>query len=101
MDGNALLQLFSFIYASLIIVLLSFLIDLLRRILLDSAASFTSSSTTAIVCNKQTGVSYRGIAVSGVEHFQNIFYAEDTSGNNLFAPPVPSLPAPSVTVSQP
>ena len=49
--------------------LLSLLFDLPRRILLDSAASFTSLSTTAIIGNKRTGVSYRGIAVSGVEHF--------------------------------
>lgn len=32
-------------------------------------------------------------AASGVEHFQNIFYAEDTSGQNRFAPPVPTWPA--------
>lgn len=31
-------------------------------------------------------------AASGVEHFQNIFYAEDTSGPNRFAPPVPVRP---------
>lgn len=30
---------------------------------------------------------------SGVEHFQNIFYAEDTSGKRRFAPPVPVKPA--------
>lgn len=29
---------------------------------------------------------------SGVEHFQNIFYGEDTSGPNRFAPPVPTKP---------
>lgn len=30
---------------------------------------------------------------TGTEHFQTIFYAEDTSGANRFAPPVPVRPA--------
>ncbi|KAI0837780.1 alpha/beta-hydrolase [Hypoxylon sp. FL0890] len=34
-------------------------------------------------------VTYVGSRSDGVEHFQNIFYAEDTSGRNRFAPPVP------------
>lgn len=29
---------------------------------------------------------------SGVEHFQNIFYGEDTSGPNRFTPLVPTKP---------
>lgn len=29
----------------------------------------------------------------GVEHFHNIFYAQDTSGGNRFAPPVAVVPA--------
>ena len=48
--------------------------------------------TTPVVTNSRTGVSYRGTAVNGVEHFQNVFYAEDTSGLNRFAPPVPFTP---------
>jgi carboxylesterase type B len=32
---------------------------------------------------------YKGSLAPGVEHFQNIFYAQDTSGQNRFAPPVP------------
>ena len=36
--------------------------------------------------------SYRGTSRNGVENFQNIFYAEDTSGRNRFAPPVPYSP---------
>lgn len=40
-------------------------------------------------------ITYVGITnrKTGVEHFRNIFYAEDTSGPNRFAPPVPFLPA--------
>ncbi|KUI73335.1 Lipase 1 [Cytospora mali] len=33
-----------------------------------------------------------------VEHFQNIFYAEDTSGANRFAPPVPTVPPKGSTI---
>ena len=42
-----------------------------------------------IVQDPRIGVSYRGALNGDVEEFQNIFYAEDTSGNNRFAPPVP------------
>lgn len=51
-----------------------------------------------IVTNSRTGVTYRGITVNGIEHFQNIFYAEDTSGANRFAPPVPYNPPRGTTV---
>lgn len=37
-------------------------------------------------------------AMGGVEHFQNIFFAEDTSGRNRFAPPVPYTPPPGSVV---
>ena len=53
---------------------------------------FLHGYTAPVVINSHTGVSYRGIAVNGVEHFQNIYYAEDTSGLNRFAPPVPFTP---------
>lgn len=50
------------------------------------------------VRDARTGVSYRGISVNGIEHFQNIFYAEDTSGANRFAPPIPYIPPPGTVV---
>lgn len=53
---------------------------------------FLSSVPIVLVTNPHTGVSYRGTAVNGVELFQNIFYAEDTSGLNRFAPPIPFTP---------
>ncbi|KAI1205860.1 alpha/beta-hydrolase [Annulohypoxylon truncatum] len=34
-------------------------------------------------------LAYMGSRSDGVEHFQDIFYAEDTSGENRFAPPIP------------
>lgn len=54
--------------------------------------------STPYVRNARTGVSYRGTSTNGVEHFQNIFYAEDTSGSNRFAPPVPCAPPPGTIV---
>ena len=50
------------------------------------------------VTNSITGVSYHGTSLSEVEQFQNIAYAEDTSGPNRFAPPVPYLPTSGSTV---
>ena len=56
------------------------------------------SNPYPIVTNTRIGVSYRGIIENGIEHFQNIFYAEDTSGANRFAPPVPYTPPQGTTV---
>lgn len=53
---------------------------------------------TPFVTNYHTGVSYQGTSADGVEQFQSIFYAEDTSGTNRFAPPVPYLPKHGSTV---
>lgn len=55
-------------------------------------------ASTPYVRNARTGVSYRGTITNGIEHFQNIFYAEDTSGSNRFAPPVPYTPSPGTVV---
>lgn len=54
--------------------------------------------STPYVRNARIGVSYRGKSTNGVEHFQNIFYAEDTSGSNRFALPVPYTPSPGTVV---
>ena len=51
-----------------------------------------------VVFNAKTGISYQGSSAGGVEQFQNIFYAKDTSGDNRFAPPVPYLPTRGSTV---
>lgn len=48
----------------------------------------TPFNYTPHVVDKKHGLSYRGHYDDGVEHFQNIFYAEDTSGPNRFAPPI-------------
>ena len=49
-------------------------------------ASFSSSKAFPVVKNELLNVSYHGVSSSGVEHFYNIFYAEDTSGLKRFAP---------------
>ena len=51
-----------------------------------------------IVSNDRSKVSYRGTYANGIEQFQNIFYAEDTSGPNRFAPPIPYMPSPGTIV---
>lgn len=51
-----------------------------------------------IVQNQRLAVSYRGGSVDGVEHYQNIFYAKDTSGANRFASPILYTPPPGTTV---
>jgi hypothetical protein len=43
-------------------------------------------------------VTYIGRNLQGIEHFQNIFYGEDTSGENRFAPPTPVRHAPGSVV---
>ena len=51
-----------------------------------------------IVLNANTGVFYNGTSAGGVDQFQNIFYAKNTTGINRFAPPVPFLPTRGSTV---
>lgn len=41
------------------------------------------------VVDDKHAISYTGHYENEIEHFQNIFYAEDTSGPDRFAPPVP------------
>ena len=42
-----------------------------------------------VVVDSRRHIRYIGSRLSSVEHFQNIFYAKDTTGKNRFAPPVP------------
>ncbi|OTA63162.1 alpha/beta-hydrolase [Hypoxylon sp. EC38] len=48
-----------------------------------------SAVEPVLVVDHAQNLTYAGSCLDGVEHFQNIFYAEDTSGKNRFAPPVP------------
>lgn len=51
-----------------------------------------------LVTNSTTGVSYQGTLADGVEEFQNIFFAQSTSGERRFAPPEPYVPPDNTTV---
>ncbi|KAI1098163.1 alpha/beta-hydrolase [Jackrogersella minutella] len=50
---------------------------------------FSRDANSAVVFDHVHNITYIGSLLDRTEHFQNIFYAEDTSGNNRFAPPVP------------
>ena len=56
---------------------------------LPSPASLSTASTIPQVSEPATGVTYHGNLSSGVESFLNIRFAEETSGKNRFAPPIP------------
>ncbi|PLB55452.1 alpha/beta-hydrolase [Aspergillus steynii IBT 23096] len=49
-------------------------------------------SPTPIVVDPVRNITYLGSQSSGVEHFHEIFYAENPSGERRFAPPVPVKP---------
>ena len=51
-----------------------------------------TAAAVPFVKNPSTGISYQGTSANGVDQFQNITFAKDTSGANRFAPPVPFLP---------
>ncbi|KAI9147635.1 alpha/beta-hydrolase [Paramyrothecium foliicola] len=53
----------------------------------------TSLHSPPVVIDVKRDIKYVGSKLLDVEHFQNIFYAEDTAGRNRFKPPVPSNPA--------
>ncbi len=58
-----------------------------------------TAAAIPFVINARTGISYQGTSADEIEQFQNIRYAEDTSGANRFAPPVPYLPTRGSTVN--
>lgn len=56
------------------------------------SSSSAAAATEPVVALENNHVSYRGVSSGAVEHFHNIRYAHDTSGNRRFAPPEPYLP---------
>ncbi len=88
----------------LIIVIVSTLTILFAVLLNPSSRSPSgslpkiSNASDPLVYSTRTRVSYRGTISNGVQQFQNIFYAEDTSGSNRFAPPIPYIPPPGTIV---
>ena len=85
-----------FVLASIsaLIVLIAMLLNSTSLSPFVFLSNFTAqfNASNPIATNAFTGIAYRGTSTNGIEHFQNIFYAEDTSGSNRFAPPVPYTP---------
>ena len=52
----------------------------------------------ARVHNAKHQVTYRGTTHDSVEHFQNVRYGHETSGNRRFSPPEPYIPPPGVEI---
>lgn len=50
------------------------------------------TATEPLVQLENSKVTYRGLTKGSIEHFQNIRYAHDTSGERRFAPPEPYMP---------
>lgn len=88
---------FFFVSISALVVLTAMLLSSTSLAPLSLISNLLNGSTP-IVRDARTGVSYRGTSTNSVDHFQNIFYAEDTSGLNRFAPPVPYMPSPGTIV---
>ncbi|CAD6592556.1 MAG: hypothetical protein ASARMPRED_006403 [Alectoria sarmentosa] len=70
--------------------------DTYMEVSLSRGYCLQTATAISFVMNVVTGVSYQGTSANGVEQFQNISYAEDTSGANPFAPPVSYLPTRSM-----
>lgn len=56
--------------------------------------SAVSGDIGVIVRDDKNQVTYRGTSHDGIETFQNVRFAHDTSGKRRFAPPEPYLPPP-------
>lgn len=78
------------------------LFDPLRTFLLTVAAPYLPLNLVPqpIVTDPIRDIRYVGTHSPdlGVEHFHSIFYGEDTSGANRFAPPVPTSPPPGSVI---
>ena len=87
---------FAFISTLVVLTAVSLKLASVSPIILIS--NLLGSSSAPYVRDARTRVSYQGTSTNGVDHFQNIFYAEDTSGPNRFAAPVPYMPSPGTIV---
>lgn len=86
---------------SLAVVLVSALVFLLAMLLNPTPLTLLPNILNAsnpIVKDARSGISYRGTYSNGIEQFQNIYYAQDTSGQNRFAPPAPLKPSPGTII---
>ena len=80
-------------FLSIAVVALALALQPFRQFFFQKALDLglvTSSSlqSKCTVHDTARDVTYHGVLSQGVEHFHEIFYAQDTSGSNRFAPPV-------------
>lgn len=69
--------------------------------LASTVAAAAAAGATAIVLNCESSsakVTYRGLALDGIETFLGVPYAQDTSGSNRFKPPRPYVPQSGSTI---
>jgi hypothetical protein len=84
---------------ALTIALLAIFFEPTRQFLVDKSVAYgipvpSKLGTSPVAIDIARDVRYIGsYSADDIEYFQNIFYAEDTSGKNRFAPPVPLLPS--------
>ena len=81
-----------YIFPSILAALLSFYSSWPQQLFSATVLKFNPAPTNPHVIHERTRVSYLGTTENGVEQFESIFYAEDTSGPNRFMPPMPYAP---------
>lgn len=75
---------------TLLVALVAIYLAPLQDILLQKSIQYGLPIPKPTVIDAPREITYRGsYSASGVEHFQNIFYAQEPSGPRRFAPPVP------------
>lgn len=83
----------------LVIALLAIYFRPLNTLLLDKSIEYGIPIQQPTVTDTTRDIKYVGTySTAGVEHFQNIFYAESPTGDRRFAPPVPTHLAPGSIV---
>jgi hypothetical protein len=76
------------VFASVVAVLLAIIAIYYQELL----TTFFLSPSLKVV-DSARDITYLGsLSPAGIEHFQNIFYAEEPTGQRRFAPPVPTKP---------
>ncbi|KAJ0418859.1 Alpha/Beta hydrolase protein [Aspergillus carlsbadensis] len=78
------------LFATVVTVLLAITAIFYQQILRDT---FTRAQSGVKVVDSARKITYQGSrSAAGIEHFQNIFYAEEPTGQRRFAAPVPTNP---------
>lgn len=83
--------------SALFIALLAIFLESPRQFLLEKSVAYgipvlPKLAKHPLAIDVARDIRYIGSLSADIEHFHNIFYAQDTSGKNRFAPPVRLLP---------